>query len=258
MTSVPIMPLNVDKLLSDKKVQRLMRGGETRAFWVWFLTQMWANKAWLPADERIVSDMLDVDVRRWRNKYKPIFEQLLLQEVDPVVGHIYRHQHLSDVWDRVAKRISETHASLARARAGKAAKHGKTPSVTEPKKPPAAEPVQAPAAEPSAGFNKNLEKKGGPPPIPRLGGSPFSAPTVDVPALPPRGLNGHAERSAVAGSPSLKGGSPAKPSDALLRSRLVAKRLDEDDEPQASRPSGDTGLFGALEAAIRHGKSEED
>jgi len=232
MTSVPIMPLNVEELLSDKKMQRLMRGGETKAFWEWLLTVMWANKAWLPCDERVLCDMLDVDVRRWRNKYKPIFEQLLVREIEPIVGHIYRHPKLTSVWDDVAKRIEKNQRALEEARAQKAAKAKRQASAAEPKKTAATEPVTASAAEPAAGHHQNQDRRIRTLPIKQVESSNSSAEPHSANVDDDRVLakpNGTA--AADVGSPGLEGRSPpqpdepVKPTPALLRSKLVAPQL---------------------------------
>lgn len=256
MTSVPIMPLNVEEFFASPEVEDMT--AEQAAMWLLLIAECWRRKTLLPADDKKLARILGVDVRRWRSYYKPVFAPYMVRDVGNSradCSDFYRIAKVNTVWDQVANRIARNKSNAAHARAEKAAKAGKAPSVAEPKKPSVAEPVAAPAAEPEAGLYQNQDKKGRDAAHPQAGRLALSqAPIIDAAALPPR-VNGHVERSASAGSPSLKGGSPAKPSEALLRSKLVNARLDDDDDEPA-RPSA-SGLFGALEAAIR-GKAEED
>lgn len=256
MTSVPIMPLNVEEFFGSPEVEDM--DAEQAAMWLLLIAECWRRKTLLPADDRKLARILGIDVRRWRSHYKPVFEPLMVTEMSATVGRtvadFYRIPKVNTVWDQVAKRIAKTKADAAHARAAKAAKHGKVPSGPEPKKPSAPEPVTAAATEPAPALHQNYEE-GRDAAHPKAGRLALPTPTGKAGALPPR-VNGHVERSARTGSPSLKGGSPTAPSEALLKSRLVQAPLDDDDD-EPKRPNTG-GLFGALEAAIRHGKSEED
>lgn len=218
MTAVPIFPLNAEELLADLKLKRLMRSGEKRAMWLWLLTTMWLNKAWLPADEQTIAAMLGIDVRRWKVTYKPIFEQLLVREHQPLVGDIYRQPKLTDVWNATVERITKNKRLAADARAAKAAKHGQSPSAAERPSGPAPEPAAAPVTEPAAGLHQNQDKKG-----PASGHPNGPAQPGPFTAVPLR---------------SGPGGEVAPPSDPALVKRLVSDGL--------KRPRA-TGLMAALE-----------
>lgn len=261
MSSVPIMPLNVEEFFADPNVEDM--DGEQRAMWMQLCAKAWQRKTLLPADDASLARLMGVGLKRWRSYYKPVFAPLMvaeeLEKNRRSFGSFLRIKKVNAVWDQVADRIEKNKTFAAHARAAKAAKAGKAPSVAEPKNTsaPASVPVSAPAPAPETdpSLHQNQDKKGRDAAHPQAGRLALSqAPIIDAAALPPR-VNGHVERSASAGSPSLKGGSPAKPSEALLRSKLVNARLDDDDDEPA-RPSA-SGLFGALEAAIR-GKAEED
>lgn len=259
MTDVPFMKMWWKDFFTDTQTLP----GETRAVYALLLGAMWLNQGWLPDNDAVIAKALGMHLLTWKKRHKPLLTPLLTHGVSPLVtGGVWTQKRLTREWQSATRSVAENKAALAKARAEKAAKSRREASAAEPKKAsvaaPVTDPVAGPVTERAAGDKPEPDKKGGPPPIARLGGSPFSAPTVDVTALPPRAVNGHAERSGTVRSPSLKGGSLPSPSDALLRSRLVGKRMDEDDEPEPSRPSGGGGLFGALEAAIRQGKSEDD
>jgi uncharacterized protein YdaU (DUF1376 family) len=256
MVDLPFMMMNWSRFFSDAKVAVMPT--EAQGIYALVLGRMWLNQGWLKADDKVIARMIGLDVRAWRSRFKPHIVPLLRRQIDPHVGDIYVQKHLQEVRAAALASVEKTQASTARARAAKAAKHGKTPSEPEPKKAPATEPVSEPAAAPVSGSTSGVkpqpqQKRA----LPLTGREPFSvAPSSpDLGALPPR-VNGHVERSARTGSPSLKGGSPTAPSEALLKSRLVQAPLD-DDEDEPKRPSA-VGLFGALEAAIRQGKPEED
>ena len=157
MTKVPIMPLNVEQLLADPKVKR-MGSGEVQAFWEWFLTKMWSNHGWLPAEDKLLARFLEIDVRRWRGFYRAKFEPLLLRDFSPILGDIYRQPHLTKVWDDVGERIDQNRKRTAPARAKRARKSAKASSVTEKKNGPVTQTVTASVTETVTTPNQDIRK----------------------------------------------------------------------------------------------------
>lgn len=226
MSAVPIMPLNVEEFFASPEVDDM--DGEQAAVWLKLIAECWRRKTLLPADDSKLARILDVDVRVWRRRYKPVFVPLMTQEksqtVSGTVSNFYRIAKVNSVWDQVANRIARNKSNAAHARAEKAAKHAKAPSAPEPKKPSDPAPIAEPAAEPEAGLYQNQDKKGGPQPSKRPAASPFL-----------QTGNGHFAEA-------------EPPSDPSLVERLVSDGLKRSSQPDRG------SLFGALQAAIR----EED
>lgn len=275
MPDLPYMAMNWGRFFTDSKVAALT--GEAQGIYACLLGRMWLNQGWLKADDKLIARLLGLDVRVWRSRFKPQIEPLLRREKEPHVGDIYTQKHLQEVRARAIATVEKMQARTAPARAAKAAKARKAPSVTEPKAEPvtksATETVTEPVTAPeTTGKRKGKGETTSPVTLePRLSAAGRAAALTSsaVPpphhvstagALPPReGLaNGDVAHSAHGRSPSLKGGSLPAPSPALLKSKLVNTPLDDDEDDTRRRDHVGNSLFGALEAAIRHGKSEDE
>lgn len=261
MPDVPFMRMWWGDFFADPKVAALP--GETRGIYACLLGAMWQNGGWLANNDSMIARLLGLHVLTWKARHKPLVLPLLSVGVTPMVpGGVLTQKRLTKEWRKATQLIEENHSKAAKARAAKAAKSTKQASVTEPQTPPVTEPLTRPVTEIVTEPVKALQPEPEPDknrPLPSQAERPILSPLQDLGALPPRErrVNGKGVHSASPGSPSLKGGSPVKPSPALLKSKLVNTPLDEDDGEVATR-SGGTSLFGALEAAIRHGKPEED
>lgn len=237
---------------------------ETKGIYLLLLGEMWTNEGWLPNDDKLIAQRLGMDVRVWRRHRKLIAPCLteVRDNSSTIPAGMLVQKRLTREYQHTLELVEKKRAQTEPARAKRLAKTAQAASVTERKAPPVTKPVAEPVTSPetkpvtstATDGEAEAEKKRA---LPLQSREPFSsAPTVDVAALPPR-VNGHAERSARTGSPSLKGGSPTVPSEALLRSKLVSK-VEDDEEPKPKPAKAGVGLFGALEAAIRHGKPEEE
>jgi uncharacterized protein YdaU (DUF1376 family) len=212
MADLPFMMMNWSRFFADSKVAMLPT--EAQGVYVLMLGKMWLNQGWLSADDRVLARILGLDVRAWRRTYKPLIEPLLRREIDRHIGAIYTQKHLQEVRTTALASVERMAASTARARAAKAAKHGKVGSATEPKHDAATAPASEPAPEPVAASTASTK----PQPQEKEALLPNSrellslSPTVDDTALPPR-ANGQANGSAGTGSRGLGGRSPPQPSE---------------------------------------------
>lgn len=145
MPDLPYMMMNWGRFFSDAKVAVLEP--ETQGIYALLLGRMWLNEGWLSADDRVLCRMLGVDIRRWRSVHKPAIAPLLRREIVAHVGEVYTQKHLQEV-RKASLLISEKNVErTAAARAAIAAKRGRKPTVTEPKRRPATEPVTTTVTE---------------------------------------------------------------------------------------------------------------
>lgn len=269
MPDLPFMPMNWSRFFSDGKVATLSI--EAQGVYALLLGRMWLNEGWLCADDRVIAKQIGIDIRAWRRTYRPLIEPLLRRDIDPYIGPIYTQKYLTEVRISALDLKQTRAASTARARAAKAAKSRRTPSVTEPKTAPVIEPVIAPVTETAAGVKPQPQKEEA---LPLKKAESFFPPTTQGLGAP----SGEAAAAAPVASPSRKGGSLPPPTPALLRSKIVkgnghgtAAQPDDDsdrnrggqtpmlDAARAAKSDPPaTGLFGALEAAIRAAKSDDD
>lgn len=260
MPDVPFMRMWWGDFFADPKVAALP--GETRGIYACLLGAMWQNGGWLANNDSMIARLLGLHVLTWKARHKPLVLPLLSVGVTPMVpGGVLTQKRLTKEWRKATQLIEENHSKAAKARAAKAAKSTKQASVTEPKSSPVTETLTGPVTEIVTEPVKALQPEPEPQknrPLPSQAERPILSPLQDLGALPPRDgrANGKGAHSAHGRSPSLKGGSLPAPSPALLKSKLVSTPLDDDDDV-ATRPGGNS-LFGALEAAIRHGKSEDE
>lgn len=274
MTDLPAMMMYWGRFFASADVENLPTA-EARGVWALMLGKMWLNGGWIKADDRIVADKLGLDIRRWRHTYKPLFEPLLRRQIDPHVGAIYTQKTLTSVRASALEMVAKNKARTARATAAKAAKARKARSVTEPPAANVSSNVTKPVTDIATTSKTDIQKertlpikKGESSFQPTEQGLGASSGEIVASGLPP----------AAVASPGLEGGSLPPPSPALLRSKIVregrngnAAEPDADaerdhdhqepvSEPQRAEPadSSTAGLFGALEAAIRAAKADDE
>lgn len=95
----PFMKMYWSEFFDDPRVQALPP--VTRAVYAMLLGAMWVNEGWLPADEKKLARMLDLDVRAWRPFAKAILP-LLSESYDEIIGMYLTQKRLRIEWDKAA------------------------------------------------------------------------------------------------------------------------------------------------------------
>src|SRR5262245_65024703 len=95
MTELPFQKWFESDFVSDPAVRLLPFW--TQQMWRCMLQTMWANHGWLPADEVRLAHMLGCDPRTLRGHLAAI-SGLLLVEIDPILGRIYRQKRIVNDW----------------------------------------------------------------------------------------------------------------------------------------------------------------
>lgn len=248
MADLPYMMMNWGRFFSDAKVA--MMPPDAQGIYALLLGRMWLNEGWLSADDKVICRILGLDLRAWRHTYKPLIVPLLSTTSEPYVGAIYTQKHLQEVRASALATVAKTQASTARARAAKAAKHGRAPSVTERKHAPATKPATETVTEPVAGSNPASKQQPQQKESSTLHVESFLSDAVPstLAALPPREqVEAKAERSALDGALGLEGRLPPMPSaegEQVERSGLTKRLVAEGLKPKR-------GLLGSLDMGKR-------
>jgi len=274
MAELPFMMMNWKRFFNSERVQDLP-GGEARGLYALLLGVMWRRGGWIKADDHIIAKALDIDIRRWRQTYKPMLEPLLRREIDPHIGEVYTQSTLTEVRASALDVIDKNKARTARATAARAAKSTKRHSVTSP--PPSnvtsnvteAVTTDVATTKPTTNKERTLPIKKAEssfqPTGQALGASSgeIVASGIDPAALASLHRKGAAltpPSPALLSTPIVKGkgnGKPTEPHPDSSGGRDDQEPLPE--PPRAERTDTPAlGLFGALEAAIRAAKPDDD
>lgn len=131
MTDVPMHPMFWGDFFSDPRVAAMP--AETQGIYALLLGRMWMNGGWLANDDATIARLLGLTRIQWSRRHRPHIEPLLIsKEFSGIFGGLLTQRRVERDWQKVGKTIARTSASLAKARAEKAAKAKQRASAADP------------------------------------------------------------------------------------------------------------------------------
>lgn len=274
------MKLDLKRFFGDGRVVALGRFAHA---YLWLLARMWERGGYVPANDRVIAHLLGIDVAAYTRTYKHRLEPLLVRLPDAHFGSIFTQKTcvaimVEQAEIRLANKAKTSQATAARR--GKSQAKSKqrghvTSIVTNAPNGDVATTVTVPVTDTVTITSKSREEErtlpikkaesSFPPARQGLGASSGvpTAPVDDPAALAALHRKGAAltpPSPSLLNSPIVKGnghGTAAQPDADAAGDRRDQEPLHEPERARRTDAPA-VGLFGALEAAIRAAKPNDD